>query len=267
MATSSQPGDGNTAVGSKPNRKTTRRGMIAAGAAFAAALATRKAEAFDLPPRDPGRGPSCLLRGTRVRTPKGEIEVEKLAIGDLVETVDGTAKPIRWIGSWRLQRGRNEKWPAHVLPVKVAQSAFGPSTPHTDLFLSPWHCVYVDGLLIPVRTLVNGRSIVECDSLAADTIEYFHVELDSHDVFFTEGLPTETLLAANRHKFDNWLAADQADESPTGQAEPYAPRLPGNSAAIIRSRLRSGFASLIDRRQPVDLIWERLAERAETHLV
>ncbi|TDG04992.1 hypothetical protein E2C05_31985, partial [Paracraurococcus ruber] len=40
----------------------------------------------------------CFYPGTRIRTPDGEAAVETLAIGDLVLTADGQARPVRWVG-------------------------------------------------------------------------------------------------------------------------------------------------------------------------
>lgn len=250
---------------------TTRRGLVAAAAVLAAAVATRKAHAFARPPRNHNNrrhGQHCFLKGTHIRTPNGEVKVESLAIGDLVATVDGKAKPIKWIGRRRLERGLGERWAADALPVKVARSAFGALVPHADLFLSPMHAVYVDGLLIPVRSLVNGRSIVHSEPYDVDVIEYFHIELAGHDVIFAEGAPAETLLASSDRAFDNWAEERNAPAPHIGvdQLEPYAPRVLASYKAVIHSRLRSAAAPWIDRRHPVDVIWDRIAERAETKI-
>ena len=42
--------------------------------------------------------------------------------------------------------------------------------------------------------------------------------------------------------------------------------MPVNRSAVIRWRLLSAMSPRIDRRQPGDVIWERLAERAETQI-
>jgi hypothetical protein len=245
------------------NYKTTRRGLVAAAAVLAAMVSTRKAHAWSRPPWDPpskgGGGGHCVLRGTHVLTPRGEVKVEDLAIGDLVNTIDGTAKPIKWIG--HRSHGSDA---TDMLPIKIARSALGHLVPHADLFVSPLHALYIDGILVPARTLVNGRSIVHCTPADFDTVDYFHVELEGHDVMFTEGAPTETLLADSNREFDNWTKGVEL----SGDMQPvqYAPRLPANSSAVIRSRLRSAVSPLIDIRQPGDGVWERLAERAETQI-
>ena len=258
--------------GSKVGYATTRRGLVAAAAVFAAMVAAHKAHAFARPPRQGqgGGGKSCFLRGTHILTPQGEVKVEDLSVGCLVTTVDGTAKPIKWIGRWSYAGTTVERWPGELLPIKVARSALGPLVPHTDLFLSAFHSVYTDGLLVPVRNLVNGRNIVHCSSVDSHTIEYFHVELTSHDVIFSEGAPTETLLATGTTSFEDFdnLPDDMSVNPPRSadQLRPFAPRVPANRSAVIRSRLRSAVSPWIDRRQPGDAIWERLAERAETQI-
>jgi hypothetical protein len=215
-----------------------------------------------------GGGQRCFLRGTRILTPEGEVKIEDLAVGDLVSTIDGTAKPIERLGSWSFPATSAERWPGELLPIRIARSALGPMVPHTDLYVSAFHAFYIDGLLVPARNLVNGRSIVHCTSVEADTIEYFHIELEKHDVIFSEGAPTETLLAdASGAVFDGLPDDPNARIAVgIGRPEPFAPIVPANRGAVIRSRLRSAVSPWIDRRQPVDAIWDRLAERAETEL-
>ena len=50
-------------------------------------------------------------------------------------------------------------------------------------------------MLIPARHLVNGQSIrFDEAALAAETLEYFHVELETHEVIFADGLPVESFI-------------------------------------------------------------------------
>ena len=65
--------------------------------------------------------------------------------------------------------------------MRVRAHAFGLRRPYRDLWLSPDHAVFVDNVLIPIRTLVDGVSVVQ---EAIDSITYFHVELARHDAIF-----------------------------------------------------------------------------------
>jgi hypothetical protein len=73
--------------------------------------------------------------------------------------------------------------------------------PYRDLFLSPDHAVFFEGVLIPIKHLTNGSSIVQ---VPVDEVTYYHVELPEHDVLLAEGLPTESYLdTGDRTNFSN----------------------------------------------------------------
>jgi autotransporter passenger strand-loop-strand repeat protein len=133
----------------------------------------------------------CFRAGTRILTDHGEVAVEVLRIGDLVRTVlDEATAPIIWIGHRDVDCARHPQ-PRKVWPVRISAGAFGPGRPGRDLFLSPDHAVYVNRVLIPVRHLINARSIVQ---VPMDRVSYHHIELAQHDVVLAHGLPTETFL-------------------------------------------------------------------------
>ena len=147
-----------------------------------------------------GDVPPCFAAGTRILTDCGEVEVENLAIGDRVVTTSGKPLPVKWIGHRALDC-RRYRDPSAVWPVRVAAAAFGDAQPSRDLWLSPGHCVADEGVLIPIRHLVNGRSIVQVE---VNEVEYWHVELDEHDILLAEGLPAESYLdCGNRAAFAN----------------------------------------------------------------
>jgi hypothetical protein len=81
--------------------------------------------------------------------------------------------------------------PETVWPVRVAAGAFGEGRPVRDLYLSPDHAVFVDGVLVPVRCLINGGTIRR---VVVPAVTYYHVELPEHDVILAEDLAVESYL-------------------------------------------------------------------------
>lgn len=83
----------------------------------------------------------------------------------------------------------------------------GATARHADLFLSPDHAVYVDGVLIPIRRLIDGARVAR---LRRRHVHYVQIELDRHDIVHAEGLPAESYLdTGDRHSFTAiGLAAD-----------------------------------------------------------
>jgi len=103
---------------------------------------------------------SCFATGTSIRTARGDVPVEHLAIGDRLALRHGGTAPLVWLGHRDVDCRRHPA-PRSVWPVRVRRDAFGPGLPARDLLLSPDHAVFCDGVLIPVRHLLNGTSIVQ----------------------------------------------------------------------------------------------------------
>jgi hypothetical protein len=144
----------------------------------------------------------CFAAGTRVLTKRGAVAVENLREGDRVVTArdGGRLAPVRWIGKRTLSPARHKR-PWDVAPIRVAAGAIGPGRPSRDLWLSPDHSLFLDGVLIRARDLLNGATITQ-EPVAE--ITYYHVELDRHDVLLAEGVPAESFLdTGNRGAFEN----------------------------------------------------------------
>ena len=142
----------------------------------------------------------CFAAGTRLRTPRGDVAVESLRAGDLVVTASGEFRPVKWIGHRDVDCVRHAA-PEKVWPVRVAAHAFGANLPVRDLYLSPDHALFVGGVLIPVKQLINHDTV---EQRPVDAVTYYHVELDRHDVLLAEGLPAESFLdTGNRIAFAN----------------------------------------------------------------
>ncbi len=191
----------------------------------------------------------CFAAGTRILTAQGEKPVESLRPGELVATLSGQGsplKPVLFLGRRRIALAGNPQ-AAELSPVRIRAGALGPNMPHRDLLVSPDHCLFLDGALVPARLLVNGTSIAVEDGLAE--VAYFHIELPAHDVVLAEGAAAESWLdAGNRAWFENTPTAllrvtATLDAHATEEAQPCAPVIQaGPLLAAIRDRiaLRAG---------------------------
>jgi T5SS/PEP-CTERM-associated repeat protein/autotransporter passenger strand-loop-strand repeat protein len=169
---------------------------------------------------------ACFAAGTRISTGSGLIAVEELSVGDRAVTDDGTCEPIVWIGQRTVHCKRHPK-PETVSPVRVMRGAFGRNVPLRDLYLSPDHAVFVNGVLVPVKLLINGTSIAR---VRRDRVTYYHVELPRHAVILAEGLTVESYL-------DLGDRADFANGGETIRLFPdFASRLAPDTAWVWETR-------------------------------
>ncbi|AGB72196.1 MULTISPECIES: Hint domain-containing protein [Rhizobium] len=142
----------------------------------------------------------CLVTGTLVRTTRGDVPVEELRVGDVAITASSQHRPIRWIGSTELDC-TNVIDPRACWPIRIAAGALGANKPSQDLLVSPAHGIctaVVTDILIPASALVNGATI---DHLECAKVQYWHVELDEHDILVTSGLSTESYIDHGNRDF------------------------------------------------------------------
>jgi hypothetical protein len=145
-----------------------------------------------------------------------------------------------------------------VWPVRVSANAFGEGVPRRDLWLSPGHNIVSEAVLMPISCLINGRSVGQIEQ---DTVEYWHVELDAHDVILAEGLPAESYLdCGNRTAFANGGVFVQAhpDFEPKHWAATCLPLIKqGPQVARTKARLVARLAE-----------WGyRVVQEADPHIV
>jgi len=182
----------------------------------------------------------CFCAGTRIRTARGEVPVEALVVGDLLQTLAGTMRPLTWIGR-RHYDGRFIGANHLVLPVRIAADALAPGVPARDLFVSPGHALWCGGILVPAWRLINGKTITQARQVEA--VQYFHLELATHDLILAENCPAESFLDdGSRAQFQN----------AAGIAGPVAPGLPrveqGPELQSLRARLQTAPPALAPRR-------------------
>lgn len=144
----------------------------------------------------------CFTRGTRILTPDGEKPIEDLAADDQVVCGDGITRPIRWIGSRKLDVATLKQKP-DLAPVRFAANALGTDKPSRDLLLSPQHAVLLTDwraellfgeheVLVPAKHLTNDLMIRQVP--VTEDVEYFHILLDTHATVLAEGCECETLF-------------------------------------------------------------------------
>ena len=208
---------------------------------------------------------NCFLKGTQIRTPNGERKIEELRSGDLVATVSGEAKPIRRVWRQCHKRRNKQRWSRHIIPIRIARSALGPDTPCRDLFLSPGHALYLDGVLVGALDLVNQLTITRHNAEAMQEIEYFHLKLDRHDVIYAEGAACESMRVTAEKRVGGLQDAyeSMAEGLPVRLEESCAPVISYyGGRGMLRGRLRSVISPLIDIRTRLDVLRDELEERA-----
>jgi hypothetical protein len=170
---------------------------------------------------------ACFAAGTRIATADGWVAVEKLRVGNVLPTHDGRSMPIVWIGARTVDCSRHPR-PETVWPVRVNAGAFGRNVPVRDLYLSPDHAVFVNAVLVPVKSLINGTTIAP---VKRDHVVYYHAELPEHAVILAEGLPVESYLdtgdradfAGTVRLFPNFGARPKLDAATTRETRGAAP--------------------------------------------
>jgi len=147
-------------------------------------------------------GVICFCAGTRIETPEGPRRIETLRVGDLVRTMDGPARPIRWIGRRAVSQQMRRANPK-LLPVRISAGSLGAGLPERDLLVSRQHRILsrsriamrmfdVSEVLLPAIKLTNLPGIHVDDSVR--DVTYMHLMFDRHEVIFAEGAPAESLL-------------------------------------------------------------------------
>jgi hypothetical protein len=203
----------------------------------------------------------CFLAGTRIKTTEGEINIEELRIGDNVLTASGEGKPIKFIGRRKVSRERTGPWNGDG-PVKISRFAIDGKAPYSDLYASPAHAIYIDGILIRASNLLNGVTIVADAKPEALSLTYFHIELNTHEAIIAEGLAVESYQRDNLYAFDNADEYVRLYGPPGDPLVPFAPILRYHSSVQeLGSHMRSALAPVYDIRKPIEKVRDRVIDR------
>jgi Hint domain len=214
---------------------------------------------------------SCFLKGTKISTSSGDRLVQELQIGDEVQTLAGR-KTIKWIGYNKFTKEEGRAWQDSVMPIRVARFAIDDHTPHRDLYLSPLHCIFFNEALIPVMYLINETSIAQGTPSDMSAIEYYHIDLDTHEVIYAEGALVESFWDEDGSSHKNFSNFPQYARLYGGERQskmtPFAPilRYRGRREEL-KGLVKSIISNVVDVRDPIQIAYDQLAKRAEAVLV
>jgi hypothetical protein len=141
----------------------------------------------------------CFTPGTMIATPRGEVAVENLRVGDKVITRDNGIQEIRWMGAKEMGWHDFAANP-HLKPIMVKAGSLGNGLPERDMMLSPNHrllvandrtALYFDEheVLVAAKHLVGGAGVQQVDSVGTT---YIHFMFDQHEVVLSNGAWTES---------------------------------------------------------------------------
>lgn len=142
----------------------------------------------------------CFTPGTSIATPRGEMLVEDLQVGDKIITRDNGMQEIRWIGAKRVD-GRQLQQSPHLQPVLLKQGSLGDGLPERDMLVSPNHRMLVNSdrvalyfkdkeVLVSAKHLVNPSEGVQSVNSMGTT--YIHFMFNKHEVVLANGAWTES---------------------------------------------------------------------------
>lgn len=133
----------------------------------------------------------CFTTGSLILTDRGERPIEDLHVGDMVVTRDHGLQPIRWISH------TTTAGVGRLAPIRIQTGAFGN---HSPLIVSPQHRMVYEGpqaslffaepeVMIPAVHLLHSGCATQTD---VDSVTYYHIMFDAHQVIFANGAATES---------------------------------------------------------------------------
>ncbi|HTI02942.1 MAG TPA: Hint domain-containing protein [Acidisoma sp.] len=184
---------------------------------------------------------ASFCSGTRILTTRGRVRVEKLRLGDRVITVDHGPQPVQWIGH-RIYSHAFLRLNPNGVPIRIQVGAIDDGVPSRNLYLSPFHNLLIDGVLIPAEALLNGSSVSYCKEL--DPVSYYNIEVPMLAVVLAEDMPAESYVdRGDRAMFMNTTSVEMPPGAKASGSRACAPILEsGPIVDRVRARiaLRAG---------------------------
>jgi hypothetical protein len=148
----------------------------------------------------------CFTAGTLIRTRTGDVAVDHLRVGNEVLTRDRGYRPIRWIGSCKLDCSDLGADP-RLRPIRIRADALGDGLPDRDLLVSPQHRMLIaskiarnmfgsDEVLVAAKQLLPMKGIEIAQDVAE--VSYWHFLCDDHEIVIANGALSETLYTGKQ---------------------------------------------------------------------
>lgn len=147
---------------------------------------------------------ACFTEGTSIRTPEGDRPVEELRVGDLVETLDHGAQPVRWVGA-RTVPGQGKLAPIRLMPGSIGNRQMIRVSPQHRVLVSGWRCELLfqtPEILCAAKHLCDGERIFP---EPCERVTYIHIMFDRHEIVQSDGALLESFYAG-----DHIVDADRA---------------------------------------------------------
>jgi len=134
-------------------------------------------------------GVVCFTSGTALRTPRGDVLIDDLRVGDLVCTMDNGPQPVCWIGRRALGPADLAHSP-HLRPVLIKQHVLGSAR---DLLVSGQHGMVIGG----DRHLARAKHLAQTMggiriAQGKRQVTYIHLMFEAHQIIFAENIPSES---------------------------------------------------------------------------
>lgn len=141
----------------------------------------------------------CFTPGTGIATPKGEVLVENLKIGDRVLTRDNGIQTINWVGSRQIDYRQLKAIP-QFRPIAIKHGALGNGLPERDMLVSPGHRMLIVSEFAQLyfgqsEVLVAAKHMLGMKHVAISPqpyITYIHFMCDNHEIVLSDGTWSES---------------------------------------------------------------------------
>jgi hypothetical protein len=99
-------------------------------------------------------------------------------------------------------------------------------------------------------------------------LEYYHIEFDSHEAIYAEGALVESYDGEDRDNFSNFIEYERLYGAERQSKTPPAPILRYHGRGQeLNGFVRSLISEVVDVRDPIQIAYDQLAQRAEAMLV